>query len=88
MPPFLIPMKVDPVKPVTPPGIGSIYTVLGMLTWAVGIAALAGILITAIQMAIQHRRNEGGEHMAKLGWIMLACVLGGAAAAIVNLLLP
>jgi hypothetical protein len=37
-------------------------------------------------MAIAHSRGEGGQHMAKLGWVMGACILGAAASQLVTTL--
>jgi len=44
------------------------------------------VLMVAGTMAVAHRRGEGGEHLAKLGWVMGACVLGAAGAQLVNTL--
>jgi hypothetical protein len=37
-------------------------------------------------MAVQHRRGEGGEHVAGLAWVAVACVLAGSASAVVGAL--
>jgi hypothetical protein len=37
-------------------------------------------------MAVGQRRGEGGEHAARLGWVLAACIVIGSASALVGLL--
>lgn len=69
-----------------PPGTQKLTTVLDWTFWGVTFLCVIGVLMVAGAMAVSHRRGEGGEHLAKLGWVMGACVLGGAGSALVNAL--
>ncbi|WP_446046162.1 hypothetical protein [Streptomyces olivaceus] len=62
---------------------------IGYLTWMVSAAAVGGLLVVGIQMAVQLRRGEMGEGATYFrgGFIVIgACVLGAAAGPIVNFL--
>lgn len=69
-----------------PPGTQGLSTVLNWTFWGVTFLCVVGVLMVAGAMAVSHRRGEGGEHLAKLGWVMGACVLGAAGAQLVNTL--
>ncbi len=69
-----------------PPGTNGLTTVLNWTFWGVTFLCVVGVLMVAGAMAVAHRRGEGGEHLAKLGWVMGACVLGAAGAQLVNTL--
>ena len=71
---------------VQPPGTEGLSTVLNWTFWGVTFLCVVGVLMVAGAMAVSHRRGEGGEHLAKLGWVMGACVLGAAGAQLVNTL--
>ena len=43
-----------------------------------------GILIAGAMMAVGQRRGEGGEHAARLGWVLAACIVIGSASALVG----
>lgn len=69
-----------------PPGTAGLTTVLNWTFWGVTFLCVVGVLMVAGAMAVSHRRGEGGEHLAKLGWVLGACVLGAAGAQLVNIL--
>jgi len=69
-----------------PPGTQGLTTVLNWTFWGVTFLCVVGVLMVAGAMAVSHRRGEGGEHLAKLGWVMGACVLGAAGTQLVNTL--
>lgn len=71
---------------VQPPGTSGLTTVLNWVFWGVTFLSVVGILMVAGAMAVSHRRGEGGEHLAKLGWVMGACVLAAAGSQLVNTL--
>ena len=73
----------DPT-PVVPAEAGGLLTVLN---WASGIGLVLGVLgviIVGIGMVIQLRRGEGGESIAKLGWVLMGCIIITGAAGIVR----
>ena len=64
----------DPT-PVVPAEAGGLLTVLN---WASGIGLVLGVLgviVVGIGMVIQLRRGEGGESIAKLGWVLMGCII-------------
>ncbi|MDB5243867.1 MAG: integral rane protein putatine [Spirosoma sp.] len=70
--------------PVVPPQAGGLLTILN---WATGIGLLIGVLgviIVGISMAIQLRRGEGGEAVARLGWVLMGCIVISGASGIVR----
>lgn len=76
----------DPGQGSAPPGADKLEKVLQWLAWCVFALCVAGILIVAGRMAVQHRRGEGGEHVTGLAWVAVACVLAGSASAVVGAL--
>ncbi|MGW1344761.1 conjugal transfer protein TrbC [Kribbella sp. NPDC002412] len=67
-----------------PPGMDKLK---GVINWVKIIAYLIcglGIIIAGAMMAIGQRRGEGGEHAARLGWVLAACIIIGSATAIVD----
>ena len=74
------------VNPSAPPGSERVLDIVNWLAWAAMVACVAGIIITAITMALSHRRGEGGEHAGRLGWVMGAAILIGMASGLVAFL--
>ncbi|TCO24626.1 hypothetical protein EV652_108158 [Kribbella steppae] len=75
----LIPMIDD-----EPPGMDKLE---GVVNWVKVIAYVIcglGILIAGAMMAVGQRRGEGGEHAARLGWVLAACIVIGSATALVD----
>ncbi|MGW4983251.1 hypothetical protein [Streptomyces mirabilis] len=63
---------------------------LGVLTWMVSAASVAGLMIVGLQMAMQLRRGEMGEgatYFRGAFFVIGACVLGTTAGPIVNFVL-
>ncbi|MGC4936934.1 TrbC/VirB2 family protein [Kribbella sp. DT2] len=55
--------------------------------WVTGVAiavCILGVIISGAMMAIGQRRGEGGEHAARLGWVLAGCIVIGTASALVN----
>lgn len=71
---------------VQPPGTEGLATILNWVFWIITVLCVLGVLMVAGAMAIAHRRGEGDQHMSKLGWVMGACVLAGAASSLVTTL--
>lgn len=77
---------VPDVNPEAPPGMEGLTTVIGWVGWGVLILCVIGVLITAGMMAVANRRGEGGEHAGRLGFVLVATVLVGAAGGLVGAL--
>lgn len=73
----------DPGMGTAPPGSGKFHKILNWGAWIAVIACIAGVIFVAAKMAIAHRRHEGSEHGASLGFVMAACILVGSASGIV-----
>ena len=71
-------------KPKMPKGLSDKLTLLLDILMGLALfACVAGIIICAIKLALAFRHGEAGEVAGKLGGVMGACVLVGAAASIV-----
>ena len=78
---------IDPGQGIAPPGSKQLTTLVGYVAWAVFGLCVVGVLIAAAQMAVAHQRGGGaGEHAARLGWVLAACVVAGSASALVGAL--
>jgi hypothetical protein len=69
-----------------PPGSGGIVKILGWAAWVGIVVCVLGVIMAGATMAIQHRRGEGGESMARLGWVLGGCIVIGSASALVGAL--
>jgi peptidoglycan/LPS O-acetylase OafA/YrhL len=69
-----------------PPGSEKLLKILNWAAWIATAAAVAGVFIVGAMMAVQHQHGRGGEHGAKLTWVMAGCVLIGSASGIVGAL--
>jgi hypothetical protein len=78
---------IAPLGPAQPPGGDKINTVISWLTWIAMAICTMGVIIAGAMMAIGQRRGEGGEHAARLGWVLAGCIVIGAASGLVNALL-
>ena len=70
--------------PVVPAEAKGLLTVLN---WASGIGLVLGVLgviIVGITMVIQLQRGEGGQAIAKLGWVLLGTIIITGASGIVR----
>lgn len=68
-----------------PPGVqAGVDKVIDWVTWIAFSVCVLGIIIAGAMMAIGQRRGEGGEHAARLGWVLAACIVIGAASMLVQ----
>ncbi|MEJ5913774.1 hypothetical protein [Pseudokineococcus sp. 1T1Z-3] len=80
-------LTVVPIAPpAAPPGMEGLTTVISWAGWIVLVLCVIGVLITAGLMAVSNRRGEGGEHAGRLGFVLVATVLVGAAGGLVGAL--
>ena len=87
LPPTPAAADVTQPSPVRPPGTEGLTTLLNWGMWLVTFAGIVGVLIAAGSMMLAHRRGEGSEQAAKLGWVMGGCCVAAASASVVNVLL-
>lgn len=80
-----VPTSVIPdPSPVLPAPAQALLTVLN---WASGIGLVLGVLgviFVGITMVIQLQRGEGGQSIAKLGWVLLGTIIITGASGIVK----
>ena len=69
-----------------PPGSDGIVKILAWTAWVALVICVLGVLVAGATMAIQHRRGEGGESVARLGWVLSGCIVIGSASALVGAL--
>jgi type IV secretory pathway VirB2 component (pilin) len=79
-----IPLVDDPGTGIEPPGSAQFNKVIGWITWIAFSICLLGVVIAGAMMAVGQRRGEGGEHAARLGWVLAACIVIGSASLLVN----
>ncbi|MGQ4487709.1 hypothetical protein LRE75_16675 [Streptomyces sp. 372A] len=77
---------VNPGQGAEPPGASKLKSILGWVAWIVLGLCVMGVLVVAGRMAISHQRGQGGEHATGLAYVLGACILVGAASALVNAL--
>lgn len=72
--------------PEKPPGFGdSMGTLMNWGSWIVMAICGIAVLVCAGRMAMAHKSGaDGGQHLVGLIWIIVAAVLAGSGAAIVN----
>ncbi len=68
----------------TSPFGADLLTILKWIAWVASAACVLGILIVAATMVVRHQRGEGGQHLARLGWVLLGCILIGTASALAD----
>lgn len=73
--PQLFPLEVpNPGDGAAPPGSAGFISIMGWAKWiALGLCVI-GLIVAGAIMAVSHRRGEGGEHGARIGY-----ALGGVA---------
>ena len=79
-----IPLVQDPGTGEAPPGAEQFNKVISWVTWIAFSICLLGVVIAGAMMAVGQRRGEGGEHAARLGWVLAACIVIGSASLLVN----
>ncbi|TDW18038.1 conjugal transfer protein TrbC [Kribbella kalugense] len=80
--PNVLPNAAEP-----PPEVrDKLQTVVDWVKWIAYLICGLGILIAGGMMAVGQRRGEGGEHAARLGWVLAACIVIGASTALVDAL--
>ena len=81
--PTLLPLDGGGQKP---PGGEKLDLVIDWVRWIAFSICILGILIAGAMMAIGQRRGEGGEHAARLGWVLAACIVIASASLLVGAL--
>ncbi|HEX2073186.1 MAG TPA: hypothetical protein VHF92_05320 [Geodermatophilus sp.] len=74
---------VDPGPGVAPPGAEGITTIVQWIAWTVLAVCVVGVLIVGGRMALAHRRGEGAEYAASLGYVLGGAVLVGSASGLI-----
>ncbi|PPK93161.1 hypothetical protein CLV92_11178 [Kineococcus xinjiangensis] len=69
-----------------PPGIAGFKNILSWAMWIALSVCVLGIMVTGAMMAIASRDGRGGEHGARLLWVLVGCVVIGSASGFVNVL--
>jgi peptidoglycan/LPS O-acetylase OafA/YrhL len=67
-----------------PPGAAGLLKILKWAAWVVSGLCVFGVFAVAGRMAVMHNRGEGGQHMTGIAYVLGACVLVGAASALVG----
>lgn len=73
-------------SPIAPPGASDFELVLNWVMWIALACGVLGFIVAGIMMMLQTsgRSQGGGEHMGRLGWVAVGCVIIGAASGLVG----
>lgn len=73
-------------SPVPPPGAADFELVLNWVMWIALAAGVLGFIIGGVMMMLQAsgRSQGGGEHMSRIGWVAVGCVIVAAASGLVG----
>jgi hypothetical protein len=77
----------DPGHGCAPPGSGKLLLILKWAVWGALGSGVGGFAIIGGRMAMNHRRGEGGGHLASLVIVGLGCVVAVSGTLLVNTLL-
>ena len=70
--------------PTAPPGSQGLLTILGWVSWIVFGLAVAGVLLVAGKMAVDHNQGRGGNAASGLIWVLGGCILAAVASGLVG----
>ncbi|QKW33523.1 hypothetical protein HUT06_05330 [Actinomadura sp. NAK00032] len=73
-----------PDESTAPPGADKFQILLGWAKWGAFFCCVAGFMLVGARMGIQHKRGEGGGHIASLAIVSFACAIIGSAVLIVE----
>jgi hypothetical protein len=79
--PNTLPLQAQPLPDDVTNGLDTVVSWVKIIAYVV---CGLGIIIAGGMMAIGQRRGEGGEHAARLGWVLAACIIIGAATGLVD----
>ncbi|GAA1638544.1 hypothetical protein GCM10009744_29980 [Kribbella alba] len=78
-------LLMAPMGSTPPPGVADKFqTLLDWVTWIAFSVCILGVVIAGAMMALGQRRGEGGEHAARLGWVLAACIVIGSSSMLVK----
>lgn len=69
-----------------PPGAGDVEKIISWVAWIALGACVMGVIVAGASMGFAHHRGGGGEHAARLGWVLAGCVVVGSASGLVGAL--
>ncbi|MER7167826.1 hypothetical protein ABT336_17370 [Micromonospora sp. NPDC000207] len=79
--------RIQAAEPFDPGANGEAADILGLLAWCMTAAAVGGLIITGMQMAIQLNRGtaaENSEYFRAVAMIFFACLIGASAGPLVT----
>ncbi|HEY0470767.1 MAG TPA: conjugal transfer protein TrbC [Kribbella sp.] len=78
-------LLMTPMASSPPPGVSDKFDILiSWVTWIAFSVCILGIIVAGAMMALGQRRGEGGEHAARLGWVLAACIVIGSSSMLVK----
>ena len=75
---------INPGQGTAPPGSAGVVTIVNWVAWIAVTLCVVGVIVAGIGMLFAGRRGEGGEHAAKLGWVLAGAIVIGGASALVG----
>ena len=74
----------DPGQGCAPPGADKLVRILQYVVWGALGSGVGGFALIGGRMAMNHRRGEGGGHLASLVIVGLGCVVAVSGTVLVN----
>ena len=74
----------SPDESTKPPGFAVFQMLLGWAKWGAFFCCVAGFMLVGARMGIQHKRGEGGGHIASLAIVAFACAIIASSVLIVE----
>lgn len=73
-------------SPSAPPGASDFLTVLNWVMWIALACGVLGFIIAGVMMMLQSqgRMSSGGEHMGRVAWVAVGCIVVAAASGLTN----
>lgn len=73
-------------SPKPPPGSSDFLTVLNWVMWIALACGVLGFIIAGVMMMLQSqgRMSSGGEHMGRVAWVAVGCIVVAAASGLTN----
>lgn len=81
-----LPAQIPDPTPVQPPGTGKLLAIMGWVKWVALAMTVMGLMVAGAMMAFNSRRGEGGEHVGRIGSVLVGVIVISAAASLVGFL--
>ena len=75
---------IDPGQGTQPPGTAGINKLVSWVAWGALVCCVVGMIAAGGKMALAVHRGDGGEHVQRLGLVLIGSIIVGAASGLVG----